>query len=155
MISAYARLLALGRELQLVNDSAALLGWDQEVLLPPRGIAYRAEQMSWFSGYVHERFTSAEVGEWIAGAESELAADDPVAAANLRGPATSSATSPPGDIRGLDRGAAALRRRRPAGSPPSRRPRGSRRHARPGEPCPELGPGLASHEVGPGLVALN
>lgn len=84
MISAYARLLALGRELQLVNDSAALLGWDQEVLLPPRGITYRAEQMSWFSGYVHERFTSAEVGEWIAGAESELAADDPVAAANLR-----------------------------------------------------------------------
>ncbi|PAW63860.1 MAG: carboxypeptidase [Verrucomicrobiia bacterium Tous-C2TDCM] len=84
MISAYARLLALGKELQLVNDSAALLGWDQEVLLPPRGIAYRAEQMSWFSGYVHERFIAASVGEWIAEAESGLASEDPIAEANCR-----------------------------------------------------------------------
>lgn len=84
MISAYSRLLALGKELQLVNDSAALLGWDQEVLMPSRGIAYRAEQMSWFSGYVHERFTSTEVGEWIAEAEAGLDVDDPVAAANCR-----------------------------------------------------------------------
>jgi carboxypeptidase Taq len=84
MISAYARLLALGKELQLVTDSAALLGWDQEVLLPSRGIAYRAEQMSWFSGYVHERFTATEVGEWITEAASEQASGDPVVAANVR-----------------------------------------------------------------------
>jgi len=84
MISAYSRLLELGKELQLVNDSAALLGWDQEVLLPTRGIAYRAEQMSWFSGYVHERFIAAAVGEWIAEAESGVASGDLVAAANCR-----------------------------------------------------------------------
>jgi len=85
MITAYDRLLALGKELQLVSDAAALLGWDQEVLLPKRGITYRAEQMSWFSGYLHERFTAAEVGEWIAEAESSPGgAEDPVAAANLR-----------------------------------------------------------------------
>ncbi len=86
MASAYERLLSLGRELQLVNDSAALLGWDQEVLLPARGVAYRAEQLAWFGGYVHERFTAPEVGEWIAAAEAaaDPGADDPVAAANLR-----------------------------------------------------------------------
>lgn len=84
MISAYERLTALGKELQLVSDSAALLGWDQEVLLPSRGIPYRAEQMSWFSGYVHERFTAAEVGEWIAEAEDQTKAGDVVAAANCR-----------------------------------------------------------------------
>jgi carboxypeptidase Taq len=85
MITAYERLLALGRELQLVNDSAALLGWDQEVLLPKNGIAYRAEQMSWFSGYVHERFTADEVGGWIAEAEAAHAGTtDPVIVANLR-----------------------------------------------------------------------
>ena len=84
MISAYERLTALGKELQLVSDSAALLGWDQEVLLPSRGIPYRAEQMSWFSGYVHERFTAAEVGEWIAEAEDQTKACDVVAAANCR-----------------------------------------------------------------------
>lgn len=84
MISAYERLTALGKELKLVSDSAALLGWDQEVLLPSRGIPYRAEQMSWFSGYVHERFTAAEVGEWIAEAEDQTKAGDVVAAANCR-----------------------------------------------------------------------
>jgi carboxypeptidase Taq len=84
MISAYERLTALGKELQLVSDSAALLGWDQEVLLPSRGIPYRAEQMSWFCGYVHERFTAAEVGEWIAEAEDQTKAGDVVAAANCR-----------------------------------------------------------------------
>lgn len=84
MISAYERLTALGKELQLVSDSAALLGWDQEVLLPSRGIPYRAEQMSWFSGYVHERFTAAEVVEWIAEAEDQTKAGDVVAAANCR-----------------------------------------------------------------------
>jgi len=84
MISAYERLTALGKELQLVSDSAALLGWDQEVLLPSRGIPYRAEQMSWFSGYVHERFTAAEVGEWIAEAEDQTKAGDVVAVANCR-----------------------------------------------------------------------
>jgi len=84
MISAYERLTALGKELQLVSDSAAVLGWDQEVLLPSRGIPYRAEQMSWFSGYVHERFTAAEVGEWIVEAEDQTKAGDVVAAANCR-----------------------------------------------------------------------
>ncbi len=85
MITAYERLLALGRELQLVNDAAALLGWDQEVLLPRKGIAYRAEQMSWFSGYVHERFTAEEVGRWITEAEAAASESaDAAVAANLR-----------------------------------------------------------------------
>lgn len=87
MISAYDRLLALAKELQLVSDSASLLGWDQEVLLPPRGVAYRAEQMSWFSGYLHERFSAAEVGDWIVEAEDAMRNEglpDPVVAANLR-----------------------------------------------------------------------
>lgn len=83
MGTAYERLLSLGRELQLVNDAAALLGWDQEVLLPARGVAYRAEQLAWFSGYAHERFTAPQVGGWISEAEA-AEAPDPVAAANLR-----------------------------------------------------------------------
>ncbi|MCB1205700.1 MAG: carboxypeptidase M32 [Verrucomicrobiae bacterium] len=87
MISAYDRLVAFARELQLVSDSASLLGWDQEVLLPRQGVAYRAEQMSWFSGYLHERFTAGEVGEWISEAEAAGEGEgalDPVVAANLR-----------------------------------------------------------------------
>lgn len=70
--TAYEKLKELGRELQLVNDAGALLSWDQEVLLPRKGVPYRAEQMAWFSGWAHERFTSSEVGEWIAEAEGEV-----------------------------------------------------------------------------------
>ena len=83
MTTAYSRLVSLGRELQLVSDAASLLGWDQEVLLPSRGVTYRAEQMAWFSGYLHEKFTSKEVGVYLqeAGGEEEVAA---VVSANLR-----------------------------------------------------------------------
>jgi len=81
----YDKLHALGRELQLVSDASALLGWDQEVLMPGKGVAYRAEQMAWFSGYLHERFTAAEVGGWLATAEDEAAgSDDVFVSANLR-----------------------------------------------------------------------
>lgn len=81
----YDRLRDLTREMQLVSDAAALLGWDQEVLLPGKGVPYRAEQMAWFSGYLHERFTAPEVGDWITSAEDKAAgSDDSVAAANLR-----------------------------------------------------------------------
>ncbi len=83
MTSSYDRLVSLGRELQLVSDTASLLDWDQEVLLPSRGVAYRAEQMSWFRGYLHERFTSKEVGMYLEEAQGEERIDA-VACANLR-----------------------------------------------------------------------
>ena len=53
--------------------------------MPSKGVAYRAEQMAWFSGYLHERFTSPEVGDWIAAAEDAgSAVGDIYSAANLR-----------------------------------------------------------------------
>lgn len=83
MTTPYDRLVSLSRELKLVSDSSSLLSWDQEVLLPPRGVAYRASQMAWFSGYLHERFSSAEVGSWIEAAEGDDAGNG-VSSANLR-----------------------------------------------------------------------
>ena len=65
----------LSRELQLVGDAQALLSWDQEVLLPPKGVSYRAEQMSWLSGWMHERFVQPQVGEWIAEADDSVETD--------------------------------------------------------------------------------
>lgn len=53
--------------------------------MPGKGVGYRAEQMAWFSGYLHERLTSPEVGDWIALAEGDAeSASDPFAEANLR-----------------------------------------------------------------------
>jgi len=84
---AYRSLLGLGEELALLNGVQALLGWDQEVLLPSKGVPYRGRQMAWLVGWAHERFTRPEVGDWLAEAEEEQAtvgAGDAVAAANLR-----------------------------------------------------------------------
>ncbi len=83
--TAYEKLVELGEEVQLVGDTQALLSWDQEVLMPPKGLEYRARQMAWFSGWVHDKQTDSKVGEWIEEAESELSADsDEVTNANLR-----------------------------------------------------------------------
>lgn len=83
--TAYDKLVDLGREIQLVADAQALLSWDQEVLMPVKGTAYRGQQMAWFSGWVHDKETSPEVGEWIAEAESGITAEtDEVTRANLR-----------------------------------------------------------------------
>ena len=78
----YEKLSAKSREVQLVGDAQALLGWDQEVLLPKKAIAYRGEQMAWFSGWAHEQFVAPEVGDWIAEAESSCEGEQETA--NLR-----------------------------------------------------------------------
>lgn len=78
----YESLVSLGKELQLIGDSQALLGWDQEVLMPLKGVDYRAEQMAWFSGKSHEMFTAPQVGEWIGEAETSATGEEEKA--NLR-----------------------------------------------------------------------
>ena len=83
---AYQSLLELGRETKLVGDTQSLLGWDQEVLMPAKGVEYRGQQMAWFSGWLHDKLTAPEVGEWISSAESaaEKGGASEEAQANLR-----------------------------------------------------------------------
>jgi carboxypeptidase Taq len=50
--------------------AAAVLGWDQHVMMPPRGAAIRAEQMATVGRIAHQKFTSAEVGTLIDGLRS-------------------------------------------------------------------------------------
>ena len=83
--AAYDELRRDLREAAVLASAGALLSWDQETLLPPRGFQLRAEQLAALSGIVHERRTRPQVGEWLdaAEADAELGAD-PDAAANLR-----------------------------------------------------------------------
>jgi carboxypeptidase Taq len=69
--AAYAELLAIAREAQLIGGTGALLGWDQEVLMPPGGLAYRARQLALLARLHHERFTDARVGALIAECEDD------------------------------------------------------------------------------------
>jgi carboxypeptidase Taq len=67
----YEKLTARSREIALIGNASALLGWDQETYMPSKAVAYRAEQLSYLAGLSHQLSTSAEFGEWLAVAESE------------------------------------------------------------------------------------
>ncbi len=72
----YDRLCNHFREVGYLASAQSLLGYDERTKLPPAGADYRAEQMSYLAGLIHQRETAAEVGEWLAElADSPLAAD--------------------------------------------------------------------------------
>ncbi len=84
----YQQLLERTREIALLQGAAALLSWDQQTYMPPKAIAFRADQMGYFSGQAHRLFTAPEVGGWIQACE-EAGPDtntdnDGGAAANVR-----------------------------------------------------------------------
>jgi carboxypeptidase Taq len=47
--------------------TTSLLAWDQQVMMPRRGAAVRAEQLATVGRIAHEKFTSAEMGSLIDG----------------------------------------------------------------------------------------
>src|SRR5687768_6275583 len=72
----YDRLCGHSREVGLLDSVQSLLGWDERTKLPPAGGEFRAEQMSYLAGLIHQRQTAPEVGDWLAElADSRLAAD--------------------------------------------------------------------------------
>jgi carboxypeptidase Taq len=52
-------------EISDLGKTMALLGWDQQVMMPRRGAAIRAEQMATVGRIAHLKFTSAETGSLI------------------------------------------------------------------------------------------
>ena len=80
----YAALLDRTREIATLNSVSALLGWDQETYMPPGGGDARAEQMALLAKLMHERKTSAELGDLLAEAEGDQAGGDEIVQANLR-----------------------------------------------------------------------
>jgi carboxypeptidase Taq len=49
-------------EISDLVKTAALLGWDQHVMMPPKGAPIRAEQMATIGRIAHTKFTSPEIG---------------------------------------------------------------------------------------------
>src|SRR4051795_8108393 len=52
-------------EISDLVKTMALLGWDQHVMMPPRGAAIRAEQLATVGRIAHQKFTSTETGKLI------------------------------------------------------------------------------------------
>lgn len=83
--SPYAQLLDLAREVALLESTAAVLQWDQETMMPPRGVEHRARQLALLARLVHEKATAPAFADALARCERDPdAAADGVAAANVR-----------------------------------------------------------------------
>ncbi len=64
-----ARFTARCRELHDLGEIQALLEWDQQVTMPPRGTEQRGAQMAVLAGLIHARLTDPALGELIAALE--------------------------------------------------------------------------------------
>src|SRR3990167_8139025 len=84
MDSAYERFIALTREVCNLRFVGHLLGWDQETLMPEAGADARAEQIALIAALVHDRSTSAELGDALGALGERLDALDDEAQWNVR-----------------------------------------------------------------------
>ncbi|HUR68786.1 MAG TPA: carboxypeptidase M32 [Candidatus Thermoplasmatota archaeon] len=75
-MSAYALLLARVKRMYALRDAAEILGWDQQVMMPPGGVEARAAQMSALSASMHEILVAPETGRLLAEAERSAKTDD-------------------------------------------------------------------------------
>ncbi len=83
---AYQELLQRARERALISSVNSVLGWDQEVNMPPKGAAWRAEQSAYLSGLAHSKATAPEINELLLSVEESDLVDDPLSdvAVNVR-----------------------------------------------------------------------
>lgn len=63
---AYAELLEHFRQSALLRSTAALLAWDQEVLMPAAAVTYRSRQVAQLAAMIHHRLVDPTVGERLA-----------------------------------------------------------------------------------------
>ncbi|MCA9306349.1 MAG: carboxypeptidase M32 [Phycisphaerales bacterium] len=81
----YEQLTREARSGAVLGAAQRVLSWDQETMMPTNGAGIRAEQLEMLAGMVHERLTSAKVGDLIAACESDKQVmSDPLAAAGVR-----------------------------------------------------------------------
>jgi len=79
---AYDELVQRSKELYIVQSINALTNWDQQVNMPPKGVAHRAEMLAYLAQLAHQKATDPRVGELLAAAEQGQWEAGP--AANLR-----------------------------------------------------------------------
>lgn len=84
-MTAYADLSTYLRECATLHAVGNVLGWDQETYMPSGGASARGDQAALIARLHHERVSAPELGDLIAGSESEIDANaDTAEAANIR-----------------------------------------------------------------------
>ena len=71
------KLTELIAEISDINHSIALLGWDQQVFMPPGGTEDRGYMMGTLDKLAHEKFTSDEIGKLLEDLKKFLPELDP------------------------------------------------------------------------------
>jgi carboxypeptidase Taq len=83
MSHAYGRLSERFARIAVINEAAAMLGWDASAMMPPGGAAARGDQLAVLAGLAHAQLTAPEMADNLAAAEAEGVGGDPWAVANL------------------------------------------------------------------------
>jgi len=65
IISSYQKLLEKTKNITILNSAAAILHWDMETMMPPKGIKLRSLQMSMLSRIGHKISTDPEIGRLL------------------------------------------------------------------------------------------
>ena len=60
-----------------LNGAAGILGWDQQVNMPPGGAKARGQQLGTLRSIAHQKFTSKEVGKLLDDLQSQIETLDP------------------------------------------------------------------------------
>ncbi|WP_309386827.1 carboxypeptidase M32 [Cerasicoccus frondis] len=75
-MNTYAKLTAALKNTALLDATSGILGWDEQVNLPPGSADMRAQQNSALAEVIHREFTRPEIGQWLTELEdAELEAD--------------------------------------------------------------------------------
>ena len=64
-MSNYSSYQIMMRKIADIQYASAVLNWDQESYMPPKGATFRAQQLSTLAGIGHELATSKELGELL------------------------------------------------------------------------------------------
>ncbi|WP_309399698.1 carboxypeptidase M32 [Cerasicoccus maritimus] len=78
----YAKLTAALKNTALLDATSGILGWDEQVNLPPGAAELRAQQNAALAEVIHREFTRPEIAQWLT--ELEGAELDPDAACVVR-----------------------------------------------------------------------
>lgn len=77
MNTKYEQYRTLLRKFADVNFANAVLGWDQEVMMPPKGAELRAQQSATLAGISHEQSTSEELGKLLNELKTDTSLSEP------------------------------------------------------------------------------
>ena len=65
----YDELITLVKQANLLASTAALLGWDQETMMPAKGVEHRSKQQAQLASIHHGLATNPRIGDLLGACE--------------------------------------------------------------------------------------